>query len=112
MNDRLRLTTIHAIEADVEEFHITKKKLQNIEECGRRSTLATFNLVEQMQRTVEAIQTAYNELPEQRRRWVALRYWQKKDAYEAADEAGTTERNARRWRYAFVSRIAELLGKW
>jgi len=77
------------------------------------TTLLTHRRLEQLERIASAIRTVYEELPEEKKRLVQLRYWTKPQTRTWAGIAQMlhiSERQARRWRDEIVLAIAERLG--
>ena len=81
---------------------------------GRTATLmVTHRRIEQLERIVDAIDSVYNRLPEEKQKLVKLRYWSKPQKLTWDGIAGRlhiSKRQAFRWRDEIVYAIASKLG--
>lgn len=134
----LRPATVQALEAELRDYHQTLRSIREIEEgvalpsavgdeaSDRRSNLpsdpvpsratrmAEYRLLQHMRRITAAIGEVVGELPEDRKKWVYLRYWKRPrlSAEQAAMHANISRRQANTWRRELLSRLADILGEW
>jgi len=125
------------VESELYRFHETHREIQRIrneilfsspsrddnvggsrgnlpgDPVGRKAILLTHRKLEQMERIVEAIRDVYDQLPDEKKKLIRLRYWVKPQTRTWAGIAQMlhiSERQARRWRDEIVFMIAERLG--
>ena len=74
--------------------------------------LATHRQLSNIRETASAIETVYNELPQDYKKLVHLRYWSKRNLKWdlIANECHVSVRQALRWRDSIVLATSELLG--
>jgi hypothetical protein len=130
----LRPVTVHRLEAELSDYETTRRAIEALEEAlaapdptfTRATVVAEYRLLTEMQRTVQAIDqilgrpasvataAVKGELPDDMVRWVRLRYQAlpSLSAEEAATKAGVSWRQAQRWKWQVLTRLADLLGAW
>lgn len=77
------------------------------------TTLAGHAKLMHLERVADAIDEAYNRLPEVKRELIRLKYWtrpQRLTTIGICAELGISESTYLRWRKQFVKRIADTLG--
>lgn len=81
---------------------------------GRTATLMiTHRRIEQLERISEAIESVYEALPEDKKKFVYLRYWKKPQLLTwdgIAAELNVSRRQAFRWREEVIWAISSKLG--
>lgn len=125
------------VESELYRFHETHREIQRIrneilfsspsrddnvggsrgnlpgDPVGRKAILLTHRKLEQMERIVEAIRDVYDQLPDEKKKLIRLRYWVKPQTRTwagIAQELKCGERTARYWRDQIVYAIAERIG--
>lgn len=75
--------------------------------------LASHSKLLHMERVSDAIEEVYNQLPEEKRELIRVKYWthpQRLTTIGICEKLGISERTYRRWRAQILSEIAEILG--
>jgi len=135
---KLRRGTFQHVESELYAYHDTKKEIVRLKNeilyaspnrdenvgggrsnlpsdpTGRTATLlATHRKIEQLERIVEAIESVIEKLPEEKKKLVKLRYWDRPRRLTwdgIAGELHVSRRQAMRWRDEIVYQIAEKIG--
>lgn len=137
VKEKLKRGTFKHIESELFYYKETKKELKRLKDeilyatpyyemtGGGRSNLpgdptgatATMMIshrrIEQLGRVVEAIGEVYEQLPEEKKKLVRLKYWTKPQTRTwqgIANQIPVNRSTALRWRNEIVSLIAEKLG--
>lgn len=134
---KMRTGTFKHVESELYHYHETKKEIMKLKSyilhaspepdlygggksnlpsdpTGRTATLmVTHRRIEQLERIIDAIESVYNSLPEEKQKLVRLKYWTKQQKLTwdgIASKINISRRQALYWRDEVVYRIAELLG--
>lgn len=133
---KLKKGTFKHIESELYAFEDTKKEIEWIREEilhrtpmidnpeGRANTpsdptattatlLMTHRRLDQLERIVKAIDQIYQELPDDKKKLIKLKYWTKpqtKTWEGIAQEINISRRQALRWRNEIVFAIADAIG--
>lgn len=134
---KIRKGTFQHVESELYAYHETRKEIVRLKNDilygstppdsigGGRGNLpgnptertailmVAHRKIEQLERIVEAIESVVERLPEDKKRFIQLRYW-KKPQYLSWDgiaaELNVSRRQAFRWRDEIVYTIAEKIG--
>lgn len=135
---KLRRGTFQHVEAELYAYHETKREITRIKNdilygtstldenvgggrsnipsdpTGRAGTLlASYRLLQHMVKVVDAIEEVYNQLPEDKKKLIELKYWTKSQelSWEGiAMQLHVSRNTAINWRNEIVKTIAEHLG--
>lgn len=134
---KIKKGTFQHIESELYAYHETRKEIVRLKNDilyashpadsngGGRSNLpgdptartatliATHKRIDQLERIADSIETVIERLPEDKRRFVHLRYWKKPQLLTwdgLAAELNVSRRQAIRWRDEIIWSIAEKLG--
>lgn len=133
---KLKKGTFKHIESELYAFEDTKKEIERIREEilhrtpmidnpeGRANApsdptataatlLMTHRRLDQLERIVKAIDQIYQELPDDKKKLIKLKYWTKpqtKTWEGIAQEINISRRQALRWRNEIVFAIADAIG--
>lgn len=135
---KLRRGTFQHVEAELYAYHETKGEITRIKNdilygtspldenvgggrsnipsdpTGRAGTLlASYRLLQHMVKVIDAIEEVYNQLPEEKKKLIELKYWTKSQelSWEGiAMQLHVSRNTAINWRNEIVKTIAEHLG--
>lgn len=135
---KLTRGTMQHVESELQAYHETKKEIIRLKNeilydtpsyhdniGGSRSNqpsdptaskavlIVSHRKIEQLERIVEAIETIYERLPEEKQKLIRLKYWSKSRHLTwdgIAMEVGVHRATALRWRDEFVKAVADRIG--
>jgi RinA family phage transcriptional activator len=134
---KVRTGTFKHVESELYAFHDTKKEIIRLKNeilyaspppndtgGGRGnlpgdptgtigSLMVTHKRIEQLERIIDSIQDAYNQLPEEKQKLIHLKYWAKPQRLTwdgIANKLNVSRRQALYWRDEIVYAITEKIG--
>lgn len=135
---KIKRGTFQHVEAELYAYHETKREITRIKNdilygtspldenvgggrsnipsdpTGRAGTLlASYRLLQHMVKVIDAIEEVYNQLPEEKKKLIQLKYWTKYQelSWEGiAMQLHVSRNTAINWRNEIVKTIAENLG--
>lgn len=137
MQAKIKKGTFQHVESELYAYHDTKKEIMRIKNdilhaspepdlngggrsnlpsdpTGRTATLmVTHRKVEQMQLIIDAIDTVYEMLPDEKKRLIDIKYWTRPQLLTwdgIAKKLHVSRRTAINWRNEIIHAIANIIG--